>query len=233
MRSLLPILLLFATSFSTLYAFPEMSGMTYLSQSETFFAVGDEGHLFELDENLKIIRTVFLGDFDLEAVTSNSDGSRLYCLDESGLMLLEISLPDLSVLSVEEIKKKNKLDKKYFQFESLILIEDTFIMGATYNSEKKGEGVLLRFHRDDLKTEKMADIPLQDISGLAYSEPYFLIISDNADKMIIFSEDEGLLDSLDIQGVHQEGVSLKENDVYILDESGRYQIISNLIRTEP
>lgn len=230
-RSLLKFLIFFS-AFTSLSAFPEMSGLTYASSTDMFYAVGDEGHIFELDRDMKILRSVYLGAFDFEAVTFIDELNRLYCLDESELLLLEVDLSDLSIKSIEPLNNRGKLKDKFIQFESLVYKEGFLFLGVTYKSEKKGEGALLRFTPADPTAEKIFDIPVRDISGLAYRDPCFVIISDKEDKLILFSEEEEILESRDINGDHQEGVSILGDDIYIVDESGRYRIISNLFKTE-
>ncbi len=61
-------------------AIPEPSDICYSAHSDTFFVVSDDGILFEIDQDGKIIRSVVENDADFEAVFA--DETNVYAVNE-------------------------------------------------------------------------------------------------------------------------------------------------------
>ncbi len=80
----------------------EPSGMTWRGATDTFFVVGEEGDLIEIDRRGRLVRGARLGG-DLEAVTMGPFGGVLYVADEEKDRILEVNVQDLKVVRRYEL----------------------------------------------------------------------------------------------------------------------------------
>jgi hypothetical protein len=76
---------------------PEPSGITFHPQRGTFFVVGDEGHVAEIDLDGRVKRIRRLGG-DLEGVTCDPNTGALYVVHEGEDAILEIRPADLALV---------------------------------------------------------------------------------------------------------------------------------------
>ena len=74
--------ILFFTSCShsdnTLVHIPEASGICYAKNTNSLFVANDEGKVFEISTEGKILRKKQLGKYDLEGVTCDEKKGKLY-----------------------------------------------------------------------------------------------------------------------------------------------------------
>lgn len=227
---------LFCTLFFScffLYSQSETSGITWSKDTQSYFTVGDEGFIYEMDMNLTLTRTAYIGSFDLEGITYNQDKKTLFCLDEKRRTILEVDPLGLSIINIYPLELKKDKGRSYSQFESLVYIPGSddekghFYIAASVQKKKKDFGILFSFTLEDLELFPIADLPLWDISGLTYDDEYFYMISDTEDLIARFSPATGLYESIPIDGNHQEGVVLtSDNQLLILDESGHFYNVS-------
>ncbi|PLY04347.1 MAG: hypothetical protein C0625_16865 [Arcobacter sp.] len=83
---------------------PEASGITYSKKSNSLFVVNDEGSIYELSLDGRILREKKLGKYDLEGITID---------DENDLLLLAIEGDDsILVLSKKKFKEKKEISIK-------------------------------------------------------------------------------------------------------------------------
>lgn len=224
MRFLSPFAVLFFVgiiSINNLYALSEASGITWNSVSESYFVVGDEGNIYELDRDLNVLRNIVIGSFDLEAITFVEDRNRLYCLDESNLSLLELNPQTLLVLNIYPLRLENEKKRDYSQFESLVYVDQTFYLSASTKTKKKQFGTLFSATLENGIMERIEDIPLWDISGMTFNDGIFYFLSDHEDVVARYSIRDDSFETLDIPGNHQEGLVFTENSgLLIIDEDG-------------
>lgn len=204
----------------------EPSGITYVSDTDSFYIVGDEGNLYEIDKNAQLIRSVRLGDFDLESITYNKNKKLLYCLEEKSISMLEIRVTDFKILNIIPLKILKA--KKRIQFESLLYISsdkengDEFFIGSSIKNKAKNKGVLTSFILKDKKVtfNKEFEIPVWDIAGLGLYNNTIYIVSDREDRIAMFDLTlETLIGKSKITGAHQEGIILDPSGImYIVDE---------------
>ena len=112
MRIINLILLLFITLFCPLYAknlpsqeqvikipipFPEPSGICPYPPHNSFFIVGDEGHLAEISPEGEILKMVLLGDLDLEGISYDPWSGLLAAVAEKRNLLIMIDPVNLRI----------------------------------------------------------------------------------------------------------------------------------------
>ncbi len=214
------------------YAFPlfslaEPSGITWNPLTGSFYVVGDEGIIYEVDHDGKEIRSAYIGPYDLEAVTYNSDRNSIFCLDEERISLLELELEDFTPVNIFQIKFKRKKLDKYTQFESLTYVPSSdsyngfFYFACSVEGKKNESGLLFSISLEDLKPVKVKEILLWDISGLSYFNNSIYMVSDDEDLIANYSFSTERLIVRDLPGEHQEGVVYtSEGDLFFLDETG-------------
>ena len=67
---------------------PEASGICFIKKSNTLIVSNDEGWLYELKTNGKILRKKYLGKYDLEGVAyDKSNGKLLLCVEKKLLKI--------------------------------------------------------------------------------------------------------------------------------------------------
>lgn len=218
--SILLSILLISTS-AKLHALSEASGITWNRDTESYFVVGDEGHVYELDRELRILRSVLIGPFDLEAITYDYDRNRLICLDESTLSLIELDQETFVILNIYPLILEREKKREYRQFESLVYSDQTFYIAASTTEKKEKFGTLFFVTLGKLILEPLEDIPLWDISGMSITDGIFFFISDDKDILARYSPNEDTFETLVIPGNHQEGLILTEkSELLIIDEDG-------------
>ena len=212
--------------FNNLYAFSEASGITWDNSSESYFVVGDEGCIYELDRDLNVLRNLVIGSFDLEAIAFVEEKNRLYCLDERNISLIELNPETLMILNIYPLKLEKEKKRDYSQFESLVYIDQTFYLSASTKTKKKHYGTLFSVTLENSEMEPLRDLPLWDISGMTYKDGIFYFISDDEDLVARYRLSDDSFETLDIQGTHQEGIVITENsELLIIDEDGSTRYI--------
>jgi uncharacterized protein YjiK len=208
--------------------------MTWNEDSLSYYLVGDEGFLYEMDEDLILLNTVYLGDFDLEGITYNRDRKSLFCLDERTFTLIEVNPLSFSILKTYSPDLPRKKGKSYSQYESLIFIPQSeqggglFYIGCSVRTKKKKYGELYSFSLDKLELESVAHVPLWDISGMTYDEDYLYMISDEEDVIARYDRETEDYESEHIEGQHQEGLVFSRNhELIVVDESGAFYHLDN------
>ena len=95
-------------------AVPEPSDICYSAKTNTFFVVSDQGILFEIDENGKVLRKKEQKDTDFEAVYS--DDKNVYAVDESNRTIYEYNITTFKKNKVTTIPYNGARNKGYESF---------------------------------------------------------------------------------------------------------------------
>jgi len=93
---------------------PEPSDICYNTKTSTFFVVSDQGILFEMDENGKVIRKKVQKDTDFEAVYS--DDKSIYAVDESNRTIYEYDIANFNKIKTTTIPYSGPRNKGYESF---------------------------------------------------------------------------------------------------------------------
>ncbi len=210
-----------------LFSLSEPSGVTWNPLTGNFYVVGDEGIIYEVDHEGNEIRSAYIGSYDLEAVTYNSDRNSIFCLDEKRISLLELELEDFTPVNIFQIKFKRKKLDKYQQFESLAYVPSSdscdgfFYFACSVEDKKNKSGLLFSVSLEELKPVKVVELPLWDISGLSYFDNSLYMVSDDEDVIANYSFSTERLIVKDLRGEHQEGVVYtSEGDLFFMEETG-------------
>ncbi|WP_321314146.1 SdiA-regulated domain-containing protein [Halarcobacter sp.] len=222
---------------------PEASGICYSVISDSLFVVNDEGTLYELSKNGKVLRKKKLGKYDLEAIE----------VDEKNALLLLINEKKDSILVVEkksfDIVKKIKIDRKYKGkkvlkkggngIEGLALFNNKLYASnqskKKYPKEDSSIIVILDYDLEakKLKIKDIIDPKLTDISGLTFNGNILYMISDKNSQIISYNvEKSKVIKKYNLPKKYaQEGITFdKKGNLYIADDNGKILKIKNYLK---
>ncbi|MBD3789603.1 MAG: SdiA-regulated domain-containing protein [Campylobacterales bacterium] len=108
---------------------PEASGICYSTRTDTLFVVNDEGKIYEVSKNGKILCAKQLGKYDLEGVACDDVAKRLYFAVEGKDNILIVDQRTLQVLKEMDVDrvyhgKKLLIKDKEQGLEGIALVND-------------------------------------------------------------------------------------------------------------
>jgi uncharacterized protein YjiK len=197
----------------------EASGISYCKDSKTLFVVGDEGDLYEILEDGKILRQKHLGDFDLEGVVCKKDS--LFLAQENGKILKV----DRKTFRIKELKiggKEFKFSKKN-GIEGIASLDDKkFILAIQSKKKKNAKFLIIKIKNDRAKIEKILNSQIIDSAGLDFKDNILFVVSDKKDKLYTFDlTSKRILKKFKLPKFAQEGVALDGNgNIFFADDDG-------------
>lgn len=230
-------LILFFTSCShsddVLVHIPEASGICYAKNTNSLFVANDEGKVFEISTDGKILREKRLGNYDLEGVACDIQKGKLYFAVEGDDNILIVSQKNLTVQKEIKIKRKfkkvNVLKKDKKNGLEGIAITPNGIYLSNQSSKKwpkSDPSVLIKIN--SLKKKKVAikdivDHGYKDIAGLSFHNGYLYMVSDSENLLIKYDLKNGkTISTKKLQDFAQEGVAFDGHGyIYFADDNGR------------
>jgi uncharacterized protein YjiK len=230
-------LILFFTSCShsdnVLVHILEASGICYAKNTNTLFVANDEGKVFEINTNGKILREKRLGNYDLEGVACDSKKGKLYFAVEGDDNILIVNQKNLIVQKEIKIKRKFKKVKvlkkdKKNGLEGIAITPNGIYLSnqSTKKWPKPDSSVLIKI--DTLKKKKVAikDIVNHgyiDIAGLSFHDGYLYMVSDSKNLLIKYDlKAKKTITTKKLQDFAQEGVTFDDyGNIYFADDNGR------------
>jgi uncharacterized protein YjiK len=209
---------------------PEASGICYSKTLDSLFVANDEGTVFEISKNGKIVREVYLGNYDLEGIACDDKNQRLLFAIEGKDNILIISLPSLEKKDVISINRRFhgrkilKKDKKH-GLEGITIDDEgnIYLLNQSYDFlPEKDPSVMLRVNEKGEILE-LYDIGFTDMAGITFHNGLFYIVSDDEDLLIIYNLDtKKVVETIKLNSARaQEGICF-DNDgyIYIADDKG-------------
>jgi uncharacterized protein YjiK len=218
---------------NTLVHIPEASGICYAKNTNTLFVANDEGKVFEISTDGKILRKKRLGRYDLEGVACDSQKGKLYFAVEKSDNILIVNQKNLKVQKEIDIKRVYKKvavlrkDKKN-GIEGIAITPDGIYVSnqSTKRYPKPDSSVLVKI--DSLKKKKVAikdivDHGYIDIAGLCFHNGYLYMVSDTDDLLIKYDlKNKKTVAKKKLSSFAQEGVAFDDSsNIYIADDNGR------------
>ena len=223
----------------------EPSGITYHPKRKSLFVIGDEGHLYEMTMDGKVIRSKRLKRKDLEGLTVNPSNGHLYAVVEGDDAILEIDQNSLRIIRKFEINRKfngqELLKKRGNGLEAIVFVPDpshpeggTFWVGNQSFDLRLGKepsvvcqiNIPLRSSRKKKAKGKIIrffSMDTIDISGLTYDtrRNRLVVINDKPNLLQEVKYDGQVLHQYQLPGKDQEGVALDTMGyIYIAQENG-------------
>ena len=212
---------------------PEASGICYSKNSDTLFVANDEGKVYELSTDGKILRKKRLGDYDLEGVACDDKKAQLYFAVEGSDNILVVKQKRLKVIKKININREYKgrtllvKDKKR-GLEGITMDDKYFYLSN--QSERKyprsDPSVIIKIDRVIRKKadiKGMIDHKQLDIAGLAMHNGYLYMVSDTENNLIKYDIQRDKVVSIkELPDFAQEGVTFDDQGyIYFADDNGR------------
>ena len=236
MRKIIIFLFIVSLSFAkdkTIAKVPEASGICYSKNSNTLFVANDEGSIFEISLDGKILRKEKIGKYDLEGVA---------CDDKNSNLLFAVEV-DESVLVVDmkswKVKKEVKIDRKYRDkmvlkkdkehgIEAIIMInDDIYISNQSYKKyPDKDASIVFKISGLEKKKSKIESIikhNFVDVAGLSYFEGFLYMVSDKKNLLIKYDiKRKKVIKKIKLPHFAQEGITFDgKGNIYFADDEGR------------
>jgi len=212
---------------------PEASGICYSKKRDSLFVVGDEGRVYELSKDAKVINRSYFPKHNFEGIA---------CDDKDGKLLLAVEGKDnILLLSQKSLKKRAKIKIKREYKGKLILKKDWKKNGlegitlidnyiALTNQSKKflpkkdPSVILLIDKRGGKKREikSLIDLRIKDLAGLDYYNGYLYVVSDHEDLLLKYDlKKQKTVSKIKLPPFAQEGVAIdNEENIYFADDNG-------------
>jgi len=212
---------------------PEASGICYSSSRNSLFVANDEGKIFEISKNGKILRDKKIGNYDLEGVACDNKKGVLLFAVEGDDEILVVSQKKLKIKKRVSIKRKFKKikilkeDKEHGLEAITIVNDDIFLSNQSYKKyPKKDSSVVFQINninKKKAKIVKIVDHGYFDIAALTYHQKKLYMISDNKNLLIVYNlKKNKTVKTVALPKFAQEGICFDDaNMLYIADDNGR------------
>ncbi len=214
-------------------AIPEASGACYNPHTHSLFIVGDEGTLYRLNPQGKILSKKYLGHYNFEGVACDNKNRKLYLAVEGKDNVLQLSQHEMNVQQKIKIKRtyKDKIilkkDWKHHGLEGITLINGTLYLTNQSHKflPKKDPSVIFSTHFKNphkLLIDSLIDLHKKDLSGLDYHDGFLYVISDKSDKIWRYDLQKGkIIQTIPLPRGAWEGIAFGENsDLFLADDNG-------------
>ncbi len=210
---------------------PEASGICYAQKSDSLFVANDEGTLYQIDRNGKILKKRRLGHYDLEGVACGKDGKELFLLDEESNSIIVLNQKTLKIKRIIGVKKKYR-DIKIFKSGKHgiegITIDGSDIYLSNQSSKKWPKNYasviakLKSKNKKKLAIDSIIDHGFIDVAGLDIYKGSLYMVSDKQDLLIKYSlKQDKVLWSKKLPTFAQEGIAFDNKGfVYFADDDG-------------
>ena len=192
---------------------PEPSDICLHPNGTSFFMVSDDGYLYEMDFQAKIIRQADYQGYDCEGVYA--DEQFVYVVEE---MTRKIKIFDIETLTLQRTIYVPYSGGRNKAYESLTFnkAKGVFVMFT-----EKDPIYLFELNKDfqvvnEIRMDKLA----RDISGATYYNDHLWVLSDE-DRTIFKMNPKtyAVLDSWKLNVVNPEGIAFdKEGNLYIISD---------------
>lgn len=215
---------------------PEASGICFIEMSKTLIVVNDEGWLYEITTNGKIIKKKHIGKYDLEGVDYDEQTNRLLISVEGRESILVVNRKNF------KIKKEVKIKRNYKKIEILkkskgaglealaIHNGDIYVSNQskiTYKKKmKESASVIVRIsgiNKKKTKIKKVYNHGYIDIAGMTFHNGYLYMTSDKENLLIKYDlKKNKTISKIKLPKAAQEGVCFdNKGNMYIADDNGR------------
>ncbi len=212
---------------------PEASGLCYCKNSDTIFVANDEGKIYEIALDGKILREKKLGKYDLEGVACDDKNSNLLFAVEGKESILVVDMQSF------KIKREVKIDRKYngktvikkdkeYGIEGITIIDgNIYISNQSYKKyPNKDASIVFKISGVQFKKAKIESVLAHnfvDIAGLSYFDGFLYMVSDKKNLLIQYDIDsKKVVKEIKLPEFAQEGITFDgKGNIYFADDEGR------------
>lgn len=219
----------------------EPSGIVYHPMRNTFFVVGDEGDLYEMDFNGKILRSMKISpnrkdEIDPEGITVNTRTGNLYIAAEEGDDIIEMDADSLEIVGYYDIVSKKEIFKAGGDgIEGIAFVpgkdpeddrvyvcnqyDPPIVMKVALPSKPMGNAV----EKHPVPVIGHFKMPVGDLSDMAYNETRktLFILSDENNLIMEVTTDGKIINQWSLPGKDQEGITFYKGFMFIGQDSGK------------
>ncbi len=210
---------------------PEASGICYNQSSDTLLVANDEGSVYEISTEGKILRQKKLGDYDLEGVACDDKNNRLYFAAEESGTVLVVSYENLKVIQTINVAQSLKglivLQDKKHGLEGIAVKNGSLYLAKQSKQRDPGDtpSVVVKIDglfNDQTPISKRIDPQHSDISGLAIDKTFLYMVSDKQNCLIRYDlAKDKVLSVKKLPVFAQEGVAFDSKGyIYFADDKG-------------
>ncbi len=210
---------------------PEASGICYAQKSDSLFVANDEGTLYEIDRDGKILQKKRLGNYDLEGVACGKNGKELFLALEKRDSILVVNQKTLKVKRIIKVKKKYrgiKVLKTNKNGIEAITIDHNMIYLSNQSSKKwprNDSSVVVKVKKSDkakVAIKGIVDHGFIDVAGLDIYKGELYMVSDEEDLLIKYDlKKDKVVWSKKLPLFAQEGIAFDNKGfVYFADDNG-------------
>lgn len=211
---------------------PEASGICFSKKTKTLFVAHDEGRVYEISKDGKILQKKRLGKYDLEGVVCDDRKGELRFAVEGEDNMLIVKQKNLKVIQEINIKRKYQ-DKLVLKKDAENGIEGIAMDGdrifisnqSAKKYPKKDASVVIEVERKDKGKVTIRDVynhGFKDVAGLSYHDKHLFMVSDTEDLLIKYDIDEKrVIGTAKLPIFAQEGVAFDdEGYIYFANDLG-------------
>ncbi len=210
---------------------PEASGICYAPKSDSLFVANDEGTIYQIDRDGKILQKKRVGQYDLEGVACSKDGKELFLVDEESNSIVVLNQKTLKIKRIIGVKKKYrgiKIFKSGKHGIEGITIDGSDIYLSNQSSKKwpkNHSSVIAKLKSRDKKKlaiDNIIDHGFIDVAGLDIYKGNLYMVSDKQDLLIKYSlKKDKVIWSKKLPQFAQEGIAFDNRGfVYFADDDG-------------
>ncbi len=212
---------------------PEASGICYAKNSDTLYVANDEGKVYEIDTDGKILREKRLGKYDLEGVACDDKNNKLLFAVEKQDNILVVNQKTLKVQKEIDIKREFKdiqvlkKDKKNGLEGIAITDEGIYLSNQSKKRWPKSDSsVLIKINSIDKKKvtiREIVDHGYIDIAGLSFHKGYLYMVSDYDNLLIKYDlKNNKTIWKKALPDFACEGVAFDDvGNIYFADDAGK------------
>ncbi|MCD4784499.1 MAG: SdiA-regulated domain-containing protein [Candidatus Eremiobacteraeota bacterium] len=223
----------------------EPSGIAYHPMRKTLFVVSDDGDIYEIDLNGKILAKKHISaqdndELDPEGVAINTRTGEVYVAAEEIDGILVIDPATLKITGIFKIINKDEKGKPLFReggngFEGIAFVPGKKAgYDRIYICNQHDPPIVMKVPAPSVIKKRFAGkkslkvlgwfrMPCTDLSGMTYhnSRKTLFILSDFNNTLFEVSTDGKILNQWSVPGQDQEGIAFAGNYVYIAQDSGK------------
>lgn len=215
---LLFILITNVLNAKTIAKIPEASGICFLKESRELIVVNDEGWIYRLKTNGEIVERKYLGEYDLEGVTTYKN--RLLIAVEDKNAVFVVNKKSFKIVKKVKIKKHKDIKKsKKSGIEAITVLDGEIYISHQDSAVFKINGI----ENKKAKITKTYKHGYKDIAGLTAKDGVLYMTSDKKNLLIKYDiKNSKILQKIKLPKSAQEGICFDDkNNIYIADDNGR------------
>ena len=223
----------------------EPSGICFHSPRGTLFVVGDEGYVYEIETNGKLVKQKRFRNADFEGITHDRSSGLLYIIVEGENLVIELNPETFEILRKFQVPRvlegETLLEQNGQGVEAITFVPDSnhaeggtfFIVNQNFTVDNREyvSGIFeielpLKSKDEKLHQGKLLRYftpEVIDLSGLYYDHvtEHLYVISDVTNTIFEFDRSGTLFNAHAFPGDNQEGITVDDNGfMYIAQDSG-------------